>query len=564
MTEPARTSQYALSPLQARAAALDALGARRFDLLVIGGGVTGCAIARDAAMRGMSVALVERADLASGTSSRSSRLVHGGLRYLEHGELPLVFESTRERRILHRIAPHLVRPLRFVWPVYERARIPRWKVGAGLFLYDALALFRNLRSHRVLDADDVVALEPALARDALEGGAEYYDAATDDARLTVATARAAQSHGAVIVTHAAAATLHVEQGHVTGTTVHDAIGGRTVSANARVVVNATGPWSDAVSRMARTDLPPAVRGSMGTHIAVPRERAGNVGALTILSPDDARVMFILPAERFTIVGTTDTEYAGTADDVRATADDIAYLLRAANAYLPAADLTPDDVVSAWAGVRPLAAQPDGAPGELSREHAITWIMPGLLSVTGGKLTTNRAMAAQVVDHAARALRATRPARAPTWRTPLPGGEIASVAATIAAAAQATGATDVATHLVHSYGSEWRAVWALAARDRALAERLEPSLPYIAAELRWGVEHELALTLGDLLIRRTHVAFETRDHGRAVAARAAQIIAPILGWDAAAIAAELARYDAEVTEIFTVRAVAGSDAAADRL
>jgi glycerol-3-phosphate dehydrogenase len=248
---------------------LAALGSRSFDLLVVGGGITGCGIAREAALRGLSVALVERDDFASGTSSRSSRLVHGGLRYLEHGHLGLVFESSKERRELLEIAPHLVQPLEFVWPVYEGARIPRWKLGAGLLLYDALALFRNVAHHHRLSPRGVLEREPSLEPEGLAGGALYYDAATNDARLTLANAIAALEAGAVVLNHASVIALLTEDGRITGASVHDRFSGVVVQARAGVVVNATGPWSDELNAL-ESPSTPSLRCSKRAHIPVAR------------------------------------------------------------------------------------------------------------------------------------------------------------------------------------------------------------------------------------------------------------------------------------------------------
>lgn len=531
-----------------RASLLDALPRAPFDVLVVGGGITGAAVARDAAMRGLRTALVERADFASGTSSRSSRLIHGGLRYLEHGQLHLVYESSRERGRLLRLAPHLVRPLRFLWPVYEHARISRRELWAGLLLYDALALFRNIGRHRMIGPSVVSALEPAVRQSGLEGGALYHDAATDDARLTLATARAAAEAGAVVLNHLPVRALELAGPVVRGARAVDAESGREIVIAARVVVNATGPWTDDIRHLAEPDAAPSLRGTKGVHVAVPRERLGNTGALTLLSPIDGRVMFVLPSGALTIIGTTDTDYEGDPDAVRADAADAAYLLRSANAFFPAAHLAPADVVSAWAGIRPLVADGSDAPGAVSREHAVRRTVPGLVTVTGGKLTTHRIMARDTVDVVEREL--GRPIRrAPTGRVPLPGGAIASVDAEVDAATAATGSAALAEHLVHAHGAAWREVWALAAADPALAAPVSPDLPYIAAELHWGVEHEMALTLGDLLIRRTHVAFETRDHGRAAAPAAARAVAPLLGWTRERVDAELSRYEGEAAALF---------------
>ena len=410
-----------------------------FDVLVIGGGITGAGIARDAAMRGLSVALVERDDFGSGTSSRSSRLVHGGLRYLEHGDFHLVFESSRERRILLRIAPHLVRPQAFIWPVYEDARVPAWKLAAGLFVYDALSLFRNVGPGRRLDVGTILEMEPAIRQAGLVGGARYFDAATDDSRLTLANARAAAEAGAAVANHVEVHELMTERGAVRGAVAIDTLTGRRIPIAARAVVNASGPWSDSIRRLADPHATQSLRRSKGVHVAVPRARVGNQGALTILSPIDGRVMFILPAGPLTIVGTTETDYSGPADRVRATPDDLTYLLRSANAYFPHARLTPEDVVSVWAGIRPLvASNGDGEPGSTSREHAITWTSPGLVTVSGGKLTTYRSMAVEVVDEVVRSAGLRTRGRAATHRVPLPGGDFASLIAKLTAAQSALG------------------------------------------------------------------------------------------------------------------------------
>ena len=539
-------------PLAVRRHTLDALAHGAFDVLVIGGGITGAGVARDAAMRGLRTALVEQEDFASGTSSRSSRLVHGGVRYLEHGQLALVFESSAERRTLRRIAPHLVRPLAFVWPVYAGARVPRWKLAAGLTLYDLLALFRNVRRHERLNAAGVLAREPHMRRDALVGGARYWDAATDDARLTLATIRSAIASGAVVLNHVRAESVARAGDRVTGARIVDAVSGAVVDVAARVVVNATGPWSDAVERMAHGDARPAVRGSKGVHVSVARDRVQNVGALTLLAPSDGRVMFVLPSGDFTIIGTTDTYEAVEPDQVRASEADVSYLLDAANHFFPEARLTRADVVSAWAGLRSLKAHDGGAsnPSAASREHTIAERVPGMVSVTGGKLTTYRAMASQVVDAVQRSLGVSRtPSR--TAHAPLAGGNVPDLAAEIAAATANTGDVAVATRLVQAHGDAWRDVWALAAADASLAERVEPGRPYLMAELLFALREELAVTLGDLLIRRTKLAFETRDHGRAAARRVASHVARWSSWSPVEMRAAIAEYDAEVERMFRV-------------
>jgi glycerol-3-phosphate dehydrogenase len=543
-------------PPPPRAERLRALATQEFDVLIIGGGVTGSGSARDAALRGLRVALVEREDFASGTSSRSSRLIHGGLRYLEHGHLGLVFESSIERRRLLSLAPHLVRPLAFVWPVYAGARVPRWKLNAGLMLYDALSLFRNVKGYQRLSSKQMLEAEPGLRAEGLKGGARYYDAATDDARLTLANALGASEAGAVVLNHASVRDLVREDGKAKGAVVVDHLTGQEVTVRARAIVNATGPWSDEIRRL---DSPsasagaPAVRGSKGVHIAVPRERLGNHDALTLLSPVDGRVMFILPSEGFTIIGTTETSTRAHPAEVRASESDVAYLLSSANAFFPAAHLTREDVVSAWAGIRPLIASGyhgHADAGSASREHAIDVSPAGVLAITGGKLTTYRVMARDVVNAVERHLGV--PHRKPvTESLPLPGGDIPSLEQELATARAEVGDAATAVHLVRAYGGRWRDVWALTRQDEALARPLAEGLPYLRAEAAWGVTHELVLTLSDLLTRRLKVAFETRDLGRAAARVAASVMAPLLGWDAAETERQVAAYDADALRVFGV-------------
>lgn len=382
-----------------------ALESRVFDVLVIGGGITGAGVARDAAMRGLWVAIVEKAEWASGTSSKSSRLIHGGIRYLERGQIGLVRESVREREILLRIAPHLVKPLEFTWPVYRGARLPRWKLRVGLTMYDLLAGKRRVRAHRSLDVAEVLEKEPGLRRDGLIGGASYYDAATDDAGLTRANVMSAVEHGATAVDHAKAESTTVSAGKVDGAVIRDMLGDATTRVSAKVTVSATGPWQ--------------AKGTKGSHIVLCRSRVGNQSAVTMTSPDDGRVMFALPSGDDTVVGTTDIHTAETPDDVNASDAEVEYLLHAANAYFPDASLTSEDVIRTWAGIRPLATAPTGTkPSSISREHRISRDKTGVMVVTGGKLTTYRSIAAEVVDHIELAL-SRRPSASWTDQEMLP-------------------------------------------------------------------------------------------------------------------------------------------------
>ena len=485
---------------------LRGLATDTFDALIIGGGITGAGIARDAALRGLSVALIDKGDFASGTSSRSSRLIHGGVRYLEHGHLHLVFEASAERRRLLKLAPHLVKPMAFTWPVYDGQRLPLWKLNAGLTLYDALALFRNVGRHTRLGAKELLAAEPTVRSRLLGGGVRYWDASTDDARLTIANVVDAHARGAAVANHVVFAGVESESPGLRVARVWDALSNDQFTIRARAFVNATGPWSDSVRQLEGGRGGSRVKGSKGAHIAVDHARVGNREAVTMLHPRDGRVLFALPSGAQTIFGTTDTFTSASADEVRANASDVDYLLEAANWYFPEARLSGADVVAAWAGIRPL--MPTTADeGSASREHSIKRSARGTVTITGGKLTTYRVMARQTVDVLAGVL-GTR-GRAPTATTPFPES------------------------------------------PEPHGRPIVPGLPWRSGAIRRGVESEFACTLGDLLIRRTHVAFQTRDTGRSVARTIAAEVGSMLGWDAARAAREIERYDAEVSRMFRI-------------
>ncbi|MEW5915239.1 MAG: glycerol-3-phosphate dehydrogenase/oxidase [Gemmatimonadota bacterium] len=520
------------------------------DLVIVGGGVTGAGIARDAALRGLRVALFEREDFASGTSSRSSRMVHGGVRYLEHGHLHLVLESSRERRILLKIAPHLVRPLAFTWPLYAGARIAGWKLTAGLTLYDALALFRNVSRHRRLAPDEVLRTEPALRTESLRGGARYFDAAADDARLVLANVIAAVEQGAVALNHAVVEKVSrvSDASGEWALEVRDAAGNAAHQVRSRAVVFAIGPWSDDVPSIAGLAKPTArVVRSLGAHIAVPRARIGNSGALTLIAPSDGRVFFVVPARELTIATTTESPSHCAPAEVRAGRGDVAYLLNAVNHYFPAARLTNDDVIAAWAGLRPLAApNVHGALTSASREHSIVESEPGMFVVTGGKLTTYRAMAEEVVDQLARRL-LLRETHSVTQRVPLPGGELPDVPAAITAAHSVASDDAIAQRLVGAYGSRWPLVLG---RNEDL-QRIDVHAPYLLAEATYAVERELAVTLADVLIRRVPLAFERRDHAVAAAARVATHFATRFGWNGLDVRAAVDLYEQSVQRQFEI-------------
>jgi glycerol-3-phosphate dehydrogenase len=544
--------------VSARRATLAVMAAEPFDIIIIGGGIAGAGIAREAALGGYRTALVERNDFACGTSSRSSRLVHGGVRYLEHGHVGLVFESSRERRLLLQLAPHLVRPLAFTWPVYRGSRVPRWKVRAGLTMYDALSLFRNVQRHEGLSADGVHGYEPALSVDNLRGGARYWDAATDDTRLTLATALSARDAGAHVANHLEViGGIRSSAGRLIGVGVRDTIDGHAFSIAGKIIVNATGPWSDATAAITGESKQAQLFGSAGTHVAVPRRRVGNRDAITLVSPFDGRVMFVLPAGPHAIIGTTERPMSANPDEIRATPQEVNYLLRTVNAFFPHAGLTTDDVVSAWAGIRPLAKARAGEANAnaASREHAISHRADGLVTVTGGKLTTFRAMAIDVLGHALaeghRMGAVLKPVAKtqPSDTTPLSGGDFSSREQLLHDAMETVQDHAVGERLVQAYGSHWRNVWSYAQRDHSLGKRLVADLPYLVAEVAHAVEREMAASIADVLIRRTHIAFETRDNGRGVARRIAPLMGALLEWSDEEQARQLDAYEREVNAMF---------------
>jgi glycerol-3-phosphate dehydrogenase len=522
------------------------LSAQPADVLVIGGGINGAGIARDAAMRGLQTVLVEQNDLGSGTSSRSSRLIHGGLRYLEEGELGLVIEANRERRTLLRIAPHLVWPVPFIFPLHRGDRIARWQLAAGMLLYDLLALFRNVRTHRMLGKRRMLDAEPMLRERGLLGGARYYDAQCDDARLVVATARSAIHHGALVSNYMAVRALERTAGRVVGAQLEDRLNGDQGVVRASVVVNATGPWADRVRRLEDAGASPLLQPTKGVHIVVDRSRLDHRDAVAFTSPIDGRVMFVLPWGDLSYIGTTDTDTVDPPDDIRISADDLVYLLRSANSRFPSARLNMEDIRATWAGLRPLLMDRDRrAASSRPREHAIVRGSGGMLTLVGGKLTTYRSMAAQVVDQAMRELRhrdgRPRQADARTDEEPLPGGETADLSQFRERGLELGIPAASVDHLLRHYGTESAGIFNLVGADRGLLRRLIPSHPSIEAEVVHAVRRELAQTVEDVLVRRFHLFYEARDHGTAAAQRVAELMGEELGWDAARIGHEAQSY-----------------------
>jgi glycerol-3-phosphate dehydrogenase len=526
-----------------RRASLEAMSAGQLDLLVVGGGITGVGAALDAAARGLSVGLVERADLASGASSKSSKLIHGGLRYLEMGDLGLVREGLRERELLlTRLAPHLVAPVPFLWPLRHRGW-ERLYLGAGLALYDTLGGARSVPRHRHLGRRRALSVAPALSSAGVTGAVQFHDAAEDDARMVLAVARTAASFGAEVVTRARVTRLLRAGDRVTGAEVCDSETGQTLAVAARHVLLAAGAWTDAVRAGMGARFANTMRPSKGIHITVARERIPM--STGVLARTEKSVLFIIPTEAAWLIGDTDTPWPHGPDDPVASGADVDYLLAKTNAVL-AAPLSRADVLGVFAGLRPLvgpAAATDTT--RLSRRHVVETSVPGLTTIAGGKYTTYRAMAADAVDAAGREFAGLAPSR--TSRIPLCGADDLALARAQRAEYARRLGTDAAamTRLLHRYGDRVPELLALCDQRPTLREPLTGAGAHLAAEVAYACSHEGALHLDDVLERRTRLALTRADRGTGVAGEVASLMATVLRWDDAQTTQELETYERRV-------------------
>ncbi|MFC4462321.1 glycerol-3-phosphate dehydrogenase/oxidase [Pseudonocardia nematodicida] len=532
----------ALSP-EARTAALRAMGDAELDVLVVGGGVVGAGAALDAATRGLSVGLVDARDFASGTSSRSSKLIHGGLRYLEMLDFRLVAEALAERGLLiQHLAPHLVRPVPFLYPLQHHVW-ERLYAGAGVALYDTLGFLsgrsRGVPHHRHLTRRGARKVVPSLRKDALVGALEYYDAQVDDARHTMFIARTAAAYGAHVATRARVVGLIKDAGRVVGATVQDLESGERIDVKAKQVINATGVWTDETQGLAGERGLFKVRASKGIHLVVPRDRIRGESGLILRT--EKSVLFVIPWGRHWIIGTTDTDWDLDKAHPAASAADIDYLLAHVNAVLEQ-PLTHDDVEGVYAGLRPLLSGESESTSKLSREHAVATPVPGLVVVAGGKYTTYRVMAKDAVDAAAHGMDAKVPASC-TEDVPLLGAEGYQALSNAAGRLAASSGLHKARieHLLGRYGSLIQEVLDLAAADPTLIEPLAGAPDYLRAEVVYAASHEGARHLEDILARRTRISIETFDRGIGAAKEAATLVAPVLGWNDEQVEREVDHY-----------------------
>jgi glycerol-3-phosphate dehydrogenase len=543
-----------------REAAWDTIGRDAFDLVIVGGGVIGAGAARDAALRGLRVAVVEANDIASGTSSRSSKLIHGGLRYLEQGDLSLVFESVTERRIMMHIAPHLARPLGFLFPIYAHDPVRLATLRLGLIVYEGLALFRSPKRHKTLSAAEILEEVPQLRSAGLRGGPLYWDCMTDDARLTLETLLDARNAGATLLTYARVdELLHGADGRISGVRVRDVEGGaagRTVDITAAAVINATGPWSDRVRSSGGRESH-QLRCTKGVHIVAPAARVPVEHTIVCFHPKDQRLLFVIPWGDQVYIGTTDTDYEGDPRDVCATREDVDYLLEAVDAYFPTIRLRPEEITATWAGLRPLIRAEGVAPSQVSREHVITVDPDGLVSIAGGKLTTHRRMGAEVVDEAIKGLeKRNHPLpnlrAANTAQLALPGAvgwpdddDGTQVGRRVSEAAGGLLPDATCRYLADRYGTRAIDLVHFAVANQELLQPLVPGRPEILGQVDWAVHEELARTVTDFMERRTQLYFRDVDQGLGAIAAVAGRMAELLGWSDSVREASAAEYRAEV-------------------
>jgi glycerol-3-phosphate dehydrogenase len=523
-----------------RSEALDRLAEVTFDVIVVGGGITGAGCALDAASRGLRTALIERDDFASGTSSKSSKMVHGGLRYLQNRDVRLVYQALRERQRLLRNAPHLVKVLPFLLPVFTGkdgmvpAKLAR-ALGTIMWAYDLTGGARIGKLHERLTVDETLAHVPTLKRERLAPSYLYYDARADDARLTLTLARtAAIDHGAVVVNDTPVVGIRKDaDGRATGVIIE--ADGRTIPVAGTAVVNACGVWADEVRTLDEGTDPDSIRPAKGVHITVPWSLVRNDIAAVVPVPKDKRSIFVVPWGDFTYAGTTDTDYDGPVDDPQCTPEDIDYILRTLN-YSLTSEITRDDIVGTWAGLRPLVkAAASERTADLSRKHKVATSASGVVTITGGKLTTYREMAEDTIDHVVdhilevdilgRIAKRSRTHKL-SLRGALGYGDLLDRAASISRGLDGA----AVEHLANRYGGEARTIIAMAERDPKLAEPLVPGLPYLKAEAIYAARYEMARSLDDILSRRTRARLLARDDSARVAADVAALVADDLGWD----------------------------------
>lgn len=528
-----------------------------YDIVIIGGGINGAGIARDAAERGLSVYLAEKHDFAFGTTFRSTKLIHGGLRYLEHYEIGLVRESLRERETLLHLAPHLVRPIQFVIPIYEDNKYGYGKVKLGLVAYDLLSYDKSLKNHAAYDCGELRALEPDIRTTNCDGGFSYYDCQVEyPERLCLANILMAEASGAHVHNYTEVTDFIKVGRNVIGVKVRDLLTGEENSIFGKIIINASGPWVDAVLQLHGADIAPKMGGTKGTHILLPKFTHGPKHAIYVPAHQDGRPFFIIPWRDYYWVGTTDIRYEGDLDHVRSSKEEIEYLLREVNFVFPLADLTEEQVFYSIAGVRPLPrTKSDTEEAEITRRHIIydhdEEDIDGLISIIGGKLTTYRNLAEETVDYVFKKLDMEAPP-CQTDSIPISGGEIEDIRQFIgenAARFATNGLTaEQITYFISLYGTNFKTILAMADKQPDLCARLSPAQPAIKAQIAYAVLQEKAKTLADIYLRRTGVGI-SGSKGLDCAEQGAKLMGKILDWPRKRIRKEIDAYEKTIDDLF---------------
>jgi len=521
-----------------------------FDVAVIGGGINGAAIARDAALRGLKVILLEKEDFGSGASTKTSKLAHGGLRYLEHFELGLVRESLKERSLLLQHAPHLTHPLAFILPIYSNSPHAMWQIGLGLRLYDFLGGRSGLPRHKKLSKEELAALFPQLEFNQLEGGYLYSDVQMRDNRLIIENLLSAEKAGAVIFNYAPVIGFTKTQERIDGVLFRHPETKNVEQIKCQIVVNATGAWSDEIHSLAGEIAPRSVYPTKGVHLVIPQ--ISKEHALILRSPQDKRVFFVLPWDDYSLVGTTDTFYQGDPDCVRVSEEDLIYLLNALQKYFPDKYIQKADIIASFAGLRPLPADKDGdrSPSAIAREHKIEISGTGIINVLGGKYTTHRKIAEEVVDMIKKRMKNPHSfLPCITAKIPFPGASGPFSLDEVKQKLLKSGLNEEgASHLIATYGTASLMLLNLCQNDPKLNQQICSYHPHLFAEIAYAIHYEHAKTLGDWFFRRTTIAY-SRCRGMHCLNATALQFASILGWSSSRLADEKESYQKEINESF---------------
>ncbi len=509
---------------------IEALKKGDFDILIIGGGVNGAGIARDASLRGFKVALLEKGDFASGTSSKSSKLIHGGLRYLEQGNFKLVYEACHERSTLLRIAPHLVKPLRFILPIYRDDPRSAFIIKCGMALYDALAGFKNVKPHKIINKEETLLLEPNLRRDNLLKAALYYDCYMNDSRLCLENILSASQSGAVCVNYIEAIGFIREGSRIRAVKVIDSINNESFEIRAKLFINAAGVWVDEVlSYIGRKTR--LVRPTKGVHIIIPNITKGN--AILASNHTDKRPLFVIPSSQYTLIGTTDTDYNGPPDELYANKEDVDYILKETNRLFPNLKIGKETIINTCSGLRPLVNIEGTSSSSVTREHRVYEEGCGIMTIVGGKYTTYRHIAQEVVDRASSSFPERRFVVCRTADIPLYGGDMGQLEdfarSSLAVLENESISSASARHLINTYGSRWQEISEIAREEASLKEKLCEHNPHIKAEIVYAFKKEFASSISDFMFRRTWIGY-SRCKGKDCLGAVSEIMSQYLGFD----------------------------------